>query len=158
VKDSIYNGTVDMDGIKIEKKFLVKDGVVETMLLNREYAHKFDKDSTGNGWDFSIDYTNIYLEPGSLGFEELIQHMSTGIVVMEAIGPGFHSNNGEVSICIKGLYYENGIFKGTINGTLSGNIIHIMENVTIGNDISFESSLCSPSIQVEPMTFAPVSE
>jgi len=152
--NSRYNSAADMEGVPIKKKYLVENGVVKTMLLNREYAQKFDSVSTGNGWDFSIGYTNMFLQPEDNSLTDLIERMSTGIVVLQTIGDGFHVHNGEISICIQGFYYEDNIFKGTVTGTLSGNIVHIMQQVSIGNDLFFKYSLSTPSILVAPMTFA----
>lgn len=155
--NSIYNSPVDMEGVDIYKKYLVQNGVVQTLLLDREYATKFKQKSTGNGWSFSIGYTNIYLEPGHESLEELIKTSNECIVIMETIGNGFNVNNGEISVCVKGLYYKDNKFQGTVNGTLSGNLIEIMQNIKIGKDIVFDSSLSCPSIKVGLMTFAPLN-
>jgi predicted Zn-dependent protease len=156
LENSIFNASIDMEGINIQRKYLVKNGIPKLILLNREYASKFHLEPTGNGWFFDIGYTNIFLEPGLWNMQELIEHMHTGIIIMETIGSGFHINNGEISICIKGFYYENKIFKGSVTGTLSGNIIEIMNDNILGNDLNLDDSLCSPSILIQAMTFAPV--
>jgi PmbA protein len=157
VKDSLSNSNVDMEGIHIDEKYLVEKGVVKTMLLNREYADKFKLTSTGNGWDFSIGYTNIYLEPGSMSYEELIKEMNTGIIIHDIIGSGFQVNNGEISVSILGFYYENNIFKGSVTGTLNGNIIDVLSNSLISNDLDLNKSIC-PSILLKNMTFCPLNE
>ena len=154
MKDSIYNSPADMEGVAIEKKHIIENGFIKTLLLNREYGTKLNSPSTGNGWDFSIGYTNIFLQPEDHSLKDLIKIMHTGILVMQTIGDGFHVYNGEISICIKGFYYEDNIFKGTVTGTLSGNLVDIMQEVSIGNDLFFKYSLSSPSILVAPMTFA----
>lgn len=156
--NSLYNSSVDMEGTPTSEKYLVKNGVVTSLLLNREYAHKFKTLSTGNGWNFDIGYTNIFLQPGTSSLDDMLKEMHTGIVVMQTLGPGFHVHNGEISISIKGFYVENGSFKGAVNGTLNGNIVHILQKVNIGNDINYDFSLACSSIEVSPMTFASVSD
>lgn len=157
VENSLNNSNIDMEGTPINKKYLVENGVIKTMLLNKEYGAKFKIPSTGNGWNFSIGYTNIYLEPGIISYKDLIKEMSTGIIIHDIIGSGFQVHNGEISISILGFYYENNIFKGSVTGTLNGNIVEVLSNAVVSNDLDLNKSIC-PSILLKNMTFCPLNE
>lgn len=153
IKGSIYNNQVDMEGVEIEKKYLVKNGIIQNMLLDREYGEKFKLNSTGNSWNFSIGWTNIFLQPSHYSLEDLIHSSSEVLLVLDVIGNGFSFHDGEISVSVKGLYYKDGIFVATFKGTINNNIINILSEVKIANDIIFDSDVTSPSILVSPMTF-----
>lgn len=156
LKNSIYNALVDHNGIPIQEKYIIEQGVVKNLLLNVEYGIKLKKQTTGNGWLGAIGYTNVYLEPGDLSYEDLIKNMYNGIIVMDILGNGFHVHNGEISVSIKGFRVENGKITGTVNGTINGHIKEMLkENVFIANDIEYDDKISSPSIQVNFMKFAP---
>jgi PmbA protein len=154
---SIYNALVDYSGIPIEKKNIIDNGIVNSFLLNLEYGQKLQMQPTGNSWYGAIGYTNIYAKPGSFTYEELVKNMNTGIIVKSILGSGFDEETGEISVSIKGFYIENGEFKGTVNGTINGNILKIMKNVELANDMIFDQEMNCPSIELEPMKFAPSS-
>lgn len=155
LENSISNSFIDMEANKIIKKYLVKNGVIETMLLNKEYGEKFKLPPTGNSWNFSIGYTNIYLEPGS--YDNLLKETNECIVLNSIIGSGFQVTTGEISISITGFYYKGEKFQGSITGTLNGNIIDLLKDCLIGKDIDYNQHM-APSILVKNMTFAPGKE
>jgi PmbA protein len=152
--NSLSNSLVDMGGNKITEKYLVKNGLIKNILLNKEYGEKFNLPAS-NSWGFSIGYTNIYLEPGS--YKDLINEANKSIVINSIIGSGFQVNNGEISVSINGFYYSNQEFQGIVNGTINGNIIEILSDCLLGDDIDYNKDM-APSILVKHMTFAPVSE
>ena len=153
--NSLSNSPVDMEANIIVKKYLVEKGEIKTMLLNKEYAKKFNLLPTSNSWGFGIGYTNIYLEPGS--YKNLINETRNSIVLNSIIGAGFQIHNGEISVSINGFYYENEEFKGSVTGTISGHIIDLLSNCLLGDDMDYDKYM-APSILVKNMTFAPVSE
>lgn len=154
---SIYNSPVDDSGIPIVKKYIINQGILESLLLNREYALKLQMQPTGNSWSGAIGYTNIYVEPGQYSYEELVKNMNTGIVVKSLLGDGFDSATGEISVSVKGFYIENGIFQGTVHGTINGNIFEILKDISVANDIVYDQAANSPSIELSTMKFAPSS-
>lgn len=153
--NSLSNSKIDMDANPIIKKYLVEKGIIKTFLLNKEYGNKLNLPPTGNSWGFSIGYTDIYLEPGI--YENLINETEDSIMINSIIGSGFQIAKGEISVSINGFYYKNKEFQGTVNGTISGNIIDLLSDCLLGNDIDYNKHM-APSILVKNMTFAPVNE
>ncbi len=77
----------DDEGVKAAKKQIVKKGMQNELLLNREYAGMLGKKSNGSarssGYDVEplVRMSNTYLGPGDSSFEELIAEAKDGIYV-----------------------------------------------------------------------------
>ncbi len=77
----------DDECVKAQKRYLVKDGYLNELLLNREYAHKFG--TTSNAASRSNSYSrepivrmsNTFFEPGEHTKEELIEDVERGILM-----------------------------------------------------------------------------
>jgi len=75
----------DDEGVKARPRYLIKDGVLNELLLNREFAHRFGTHSTAaaraNGYDREpiIRMANTYIAPGDHSMEELIEGVKHGI-------------------------------------------------------------------------------
>ncbi len=77
----------DDECVKARKRYLVKNGYLNELLLNREYAHKFD--TTSNAASRSNSYSrepivrmsNTFFEPGQHTKEELIEDVEKGILM-----------------------------------------------------------------------------
>jgi len=75
----------DEEGIPARPKYLIKDGIINEFLLNREYAYLLGLKSNGSArvsYYFNeplIRMSNTYIEPKDYKFEELIEDISKGI-------------------------------------------------------------------------------
>jgi len=77
----------DDECVKAQKRYLVKNGYLNELLLNREYAHKFG--TTSNAASRSNSYSrepivrmsNTFFEPGEHTKEELIEDVDRGILM-----------------------------------------------------------------------------
>jgi len=77
----------DDEGVKARKRYLVKDGYLNELLLNREYAHEFGTSSNAASRSNSysrepiVRMSNTYFEPGEHTKEELIEDVEKGILM-----------------------------------------------------------------------------
>ncbi len=75
----------DDEGVKARKRRLVKNGVVNEPLLNREFGAKFGTESNGasrsSGYNREpiIRMSNTYFEAGDYSFDELIEDVKLGV-------------------------------------------------------------------------------
>jgi TldD protein len=75
----------DDEGVKARKRELIKDGILNEPLLNREFGTKFGMGSnaaaraTGFNREPIIRMANTYFEPGDFSFEELIEDVKLGV-------------------------------------------------------------------------------
>ncbi|UCG00708.1 MAG: TldD/PmbA family protein [Candidatus Heimdallarchaeota archaeon] len=78
----------DDEGVKARERILIKDGMINEPLLNREYGVKFKLGSNGaaRSSDFNrepiIRMANTYMKPGDFTLEELIEGVKHGIYML----------------------------------------------------------------------------
>ncbi len=77
----------DDECVKAQPRYLIKNGKLNDLLLNREFAHKFKTSS--NGAARSAGYSrepiprmsNTFFEPGDYSKDELIENVSEGMLI-----------------------------------------------------------------------------
>ncbi|MHA2173208.1 MAG: TldD/PmbA family protein [Candidatus Hodarchaeales archaeon] len=78
----------DDEGVKARERILVKKGIINEPLLNREFGVKFSIGSNGSArsTDFNrepiIRMANTYMKPGDFTVEELIEDVKHGIYML----------------------------------------------------------------------------
>jgi len=150
---------IDDEGVAVQDKAVIKEGVLKTYLYNTYTARKEGAASTGNAkrGGFSalpaVGVTNFYIEPASctdiISKEKIIGSVSKGLYIIEAMG--VHTANpitGEFSVGVTGLWIENGKPQYAVKeAVISGNILEFFDKVeAIGDDLQFFGSIGSPSL------------
>ena len=75
----------DDEGVKARKRELIKNGIFNEMLLNRETAYEFNTQSNAAARAISYDreplvrMANTYFEPGDYSLEEMVEDIKLGI-------------------------------------------------------------------------------
>lgn len=131
----------DDEGVKPEKTWLIKDGMLSGRLHSRETAYKMNEALTGNARALSpmnepiVRMTNTYIENGTVSNDEIFDSVEDGIYALDVIGG---ETNLEMFTFSAGYGYE--IKKGKRgkmlkNVMLSGNVFQTLGNIKlIGND------------------------
>lgn len=136
---SIVATPFDSQGVPTKEKVIIENGVFKTFLHNLKTAKKDNVEPTGNAYGTSIAPINLYVEPGEKNFEELLETLDNGIVIIEVEGmhSGANPISGNFSLGAKGLKVENGkIAHGVEQVTISGNFLEIMHKIEeVGNDL-----------------------
>jgi len=136
---SIVAAPFDSQGVPTKEKVVIENGVFKTFLHNLKTAKKDNVEPTGNAYGTSIAPINLYVEPGEKNFEELLETLDNGIVIIEVEGmhSGANPISGNFSLGAKGLKVENGkIVHGVEQITISGNFLEIMHKIEeVGNDL-----------------------
>jgi Predicted Zn-dependent proteases and their inactivated homologs len=87
IKNSYGFFLYDDEGVKARPKILVKEGIQNELLLNREYAYLMGKSSNGSARSDSysnepiIRMSNTYLEKGDANIKELFSEAKNGIYI-----------------------------------------------------------------------------
>ncbi len=151
----------DGEGLPSLRTVVVKDGVLQTYLLNHYTARKLEMKSTHNASRSlagtpGIGNGNLYLEPGTQTPEEIIAAIPAGLYVTGLMGFGTNLVTGDYSRGATGLWIENGQLTHAVEEvTVAGNLAEMLRNVTaIGNDLVFRSSVASPTLRIDGMTVA----
>jgi len=159
--DGLGSCPYDDEGVVTRRKAVVERGVLKNFLVDIYSARKLGLKPTGNGIRPSISslpssgITNLIVERGALGLEEMVKTPEEVIVVTDAMG--IHTVNpisGEFSIGISGVYYVDGKRVTPITGmTVAGNMKELLQNVTeAGADQKWLGNVCSPSVLVKELT------
>ena len=106
---------------------------------NLKTANKDGVKPTGNAMGNSIAPINLYVEPGTKSFDELLTALGDGILIIQVDGmhAGANPISGNFSLGAKGFKVENGkIVRGVEEITISGNFLEMMKDIEeIGSDL-----------------------
>lgn len=154
-QNGINNKNFDNEGTIKKYQTIVKNGVFVKELNNLEYANITKKEPTGN----ADGVNNLFIEPGTTTYEEMIKKLNNGIIIDEAYGfhAGVDKKTGVISVQAEGILVENGkLTKGLNMIILSTNIFEVFKNVCeVGNDLTKEYlSVTAPSLLLENITIA----
>ncbi len=147
----------DDEGVPMQRKHLIRNGVLQGYLHNSYTAAKAGVVSTGNGMRSGyasiphVGTTNLYIEAGDLTEEQLLQAMGKGLIVTEVMG--MHTANpisGDFSVGVSGLWVEKGRPAHPVRGgAIAGNLIDLLKNIEgVGSDLRFYGAKGSPSLLI----------
>ena len=160
-KDGTGSAPYDDEGTATRKKAIIERGVLKNFLVDLYTSKKLGLQPTGNGIRPGIGslptcgITNLVVERGALGLEELIKTPKEVLVITDAMG--IHTINpisGEFSIGISGVYFHEGERVAPVSGmTVAGNIRELLNGITeVGADQKWLGNVCSPSVLVKELT------
>ncbi len=148
----------DDEGVATRRTVVIRNGVLETYLLNTYSARKLDMRTTGNAsrgitGNAGVGHGNFYLEAGQRSPGELIRSLSNGFYVTELIGSGVNISTGDYSRGATGLWIENGQLTYPVSEvTIAGTLQEMLASLEPANDLEFRSSVASPTLLVGEMT------
>jgi len=148
----------DDEGIKPEKRLLIKDGVLMANIHNRETASILDG-KPGNGRADVSDIpiprmSNTYIDNGDMTMDELLEMVGSGVYLCGSrggevsTGEGIFHFNAEKGYIIK----DGEIDRMVKDVSLSGETLMILKNVMgIGNDLMINGGHCGKEGQIVPV-------
>lgn len=161
--------TFDGEGVATQKKAVIENGILTTLLYDLSTAKKAGKASTGNGQrksyasPVSISPYSFYLAGGELSEDELKSRLGNGIYLTELKGlhAGANDVTGDFSIESAGFLVENGnITKAIKSFTVAGNFFELLQKIEALSDCPhFDASTGftsygSPDVLVRNMSVA----
>ncbi|XBC38797.1 MAG: metalloprotease PmbA [Buchnera aphidicola (Melaphis rhois)] len=140
----------DSEGVRTSLKTIVRNGVLQTWLLDNYSAKKMNLTSTSNSGGI---HNWLILGISNMNLEELIIFMHRGVLITELLGDGLNLVTGDYSCGAVGFWIENSIIKNSVSEiTISGNLKDMFKNiVSIGNDIDIRHKILSGSILLSSM-------
>jgi PmbA protein len=149
----------DGEGLPTRRTVVIRNGVLESYLLNTYTARKLGLKSTGNAGRGltgapGVEAGNLYIEPGPHSPEEIIKSVSKGFLITELLGFGVNVVTGDYSRSASGIWIENGELTFPVQGvTIAGNLKEMLNSIEmIGNDLDFRGSVVSPTLLIGRMT------
>ena len=149
----------DNEGTKTYRKEIVENGILKTCIYNIKEAKEKGVESTGNDYE-GITTRNMYIVPGNLNKEEILQKLNNGLYItdyMGAMSTSINANTGNISLQIFGLIVEDGKIKNGFEAcVMTTSIFELLSNVEeIGNSIDFsELSAASPELLIRNISIA----
>ena len=150
----------DAEGLATGARVLVREGVLESWVLDLATAAKLGLQSTANAVRGvasppSPSASNITLTQGLASREDLLAEMGTGLLVTSLIGSSINPTTGDYSRGASGFWVENGEIAWPVNEcTIAGNLRDMLQRITPANDARLHLSDQVPSLLVEGLTIA----
>jgi PmbA protein len=156
----------DDEGVPTGRTELIARGTLNGFLHNTYTAHKGGTSSTGNanraGYRSTpgVGTSNLFVEPGTDGFEELLRRAEGGVVIRFVTGvhSGANPISGEFSVGATGLRIGGGALGEPVREmTIASTVPDMLRSIAaVGSDLRFFSSVGTPSILIDEMTVAGV--
>lgn len=142
----------DSEGVATHDRVLVRDGVLESLVLASYSARKLGLQTTGNAGGIH----NLVVSGGGGQLEDLLGSMGTGLLVNELLGQGVNIVTGDYSRGASGYWVEDGRVAFPVNEvTIAGNLRDILGNIrAVGDDTDLRGSIRTGSILVDEMRIA----
>lgn len=144
----------DSEGVRTQRREIVKDGVLQTWLLTSYAARKLGMQSTGHAGGIH----NWRIAGQGLGFDALLKQMGKGLLVTELMGQGVSAVTGDYSRGAAGFWVEDGEIRYPVSEiTIAGNLREMLRNiVTVSDDIETRSNIQCGSVLLPNMKIAGV--
>ncbi len=150
----------DAEGIATQRRDLIKDGVLQSWVLDLRSARQLGLQSTGNASRGtssppSPSTTNLHLEAGNVSRDELIGAIKSGFYVTEMMGRGISLITGDYSRGATGFWIEDGELADPVSEvTIAGNLKTMFMEMTPADDLEFRFGTNAPTLRIDGMTVA----
>lgn len=129
----------DGEGVAVYTKNIIENGVLKTLLYNRMYASLLGRETTGNAASAThIEPKGLYIAPGELSNEELMQKLGDGLYLtsLQGLHAGANIQSGDFSLQADGYLIKDGVKAAPIkNFTVADNFFQLLKKV---EDVSSE--------------------
>lgn len=159
----------DAEGSPAHRKNIIDAGKLVTLLYNMETAAKAGRSTTGNaakaGYASKVGVMpfTMYLEPGTLSEEELLQKAGNGVYInmLGGLHAGANVISGDFSLQSGGFLIEDGKKTAPVKSfTVAGNFFELLKNITdVGANLELHrpagiTNFASPSVLAAGLSVA----
>ncbi len=146
----------DEEGVRVQPRDVVKDGIVQGYFLSTYSARKLGMRTTGNaGGSHNLQLLSSRTSAGD-DFVAMLKKMGTGLLVTELMGHGTNYVTGDYSRGASGYWVENGVIQYPVEEiTIAGNLKDMFRDIAaIGSDVLVRGTKSTGSILIGSMTVA----
>nr|WP_313417057.1 TldD/PmbA family protein [Brevundimonas diminuta] len=150
----------DDEGVAVERREIVRDGVLTTWLLNTASAAQLGLQTTGHAsrglaGPSGVSTHNLHLAPGEGDLDALMAQAGTGLLITSMFGPSLNGNTGDWSAGVSGFWFENGQRAYPVSEvTVAGNLIELYARLQRAGDLEFRGAFNSPSLLFDKVAIA----
>ncbi|SFU89266.1 metalloprotease PmbA [Pseudoduganella namucuonensis] len=156
VVGAVGSAPFDEEGVRTERRDVVKNGEVQGYFLSTYSARKLGMKTTGNaGGSHNLSMTSSRTKKSD-DFEAMLRKMGTGLLVTELMGQGTNYVTGDYSRGASGYWVENGVIQYPVEEiTIAGNMKDMFQQIVgIGSDVLVRGTKQTGSILIEKMVVA----
>jgi PmbA protein len=152
--------TFDGEGVPTSRRALVRDGVLQTWILDSRSARQLGLQTTGNasrgtGSPPGPSATNLYMAPGKISAADMIGGIKEGLYITEMIGNSLNGLTGDYSRGAAGFMIRDGALAEPVAEiTVAGNLLDMFLHLTPADDLVFRRGTDAPTIMIEGLTLA----
>jgi PmbA protein len=150
----------DGEGMPGEARALVRDGILESWVLDWRSARQLGLVSTGHASRGissppSPAPTNLWLEGGSVSPAALMADLDEGFYINEMMGSSVNGITGDYSRGASGYMIRKGELAEPVSGvTIAGNLKDMLLHLAAADDLQFRRGTDAPTLRVDGMTLA----
>lgn len=150
----------DGEGLPVQQRKLVDNGILTTWLLNLWSARKLGLQPSGHasrniGSAPGQSASNVWLAPGTASVDELIADIKQGLFLTDTLGHGTNMVTGDYSRGARGFWIENGKLTYPVSElTVAGNLADMFKAITPASDLDRRFGIDSPSLRIDGLTIA----
>ena len=145
VENSPFSRGYDDDFIATNKKYIIKNGKIDSYLAGLDYAFKYNVEPTGNSNNY---LGNIEIKKGTKSLKNLFANTKKGFFVKDILG--LHTTNkteGKLNLILDGTIIENGEKKESVkNIVLNDNFKSLFTNIELSKETKRIKNLTGPHI------------
>ncbi len=160
IEGALGSTPFDNEGVATEQRDLVREGILQSYILDNYSACKLGMKTTGNAGGVH----NLTIAAGAAGqnvpdtlsLQALLKQMDRGLLITELMGQGVRLITGDYSRGAAGFWVENGEIQYPVEEiTVAGNLRDMFAKlVMVGSDVDLRSNIRTGSWLVERMTVA----
>ncbi|RJX32391.1 MAG: TldD/PmbA family protein [Desulfarculus sp.] len=168
IDDGLYprglgTAALDDEGTPQQRTPLVQGGALRGFIYDRLWGARAGRASTGNAVRPSlknppgVGFSNLYLEPGAQGPDELTAGLGRGLIISEIMG-GHTADpvSGQFSFGAAGHLVENGRLSRPVKSiAMAGQVLELFQAVrAVGSDLRFFGRSGAPCLLVGGMSIS----
>ncbi len=156
IPGAVGSAPFDEEGVRVQRRDVVKDGIVQGYFLSTYAARKLGMQTTGNaGGSHNLQLISTRTRPGD-DFVAMLKKLDTGLLVTELMGHGVNYVTGDYSRGASGYWVENGVIQYPVEEiTIAGNLRDMFLDIAaIGSDVLMRGTKSTGSILIGNMTVA----
>ena len=162
LEKNIFFTYYDDEGVAVNKKDILKKGVLQTYLYTLENAKKAKVEPTGNGVVVGgktiAKLNQLFVKPGRKSEEKIIASIKEGVYIndLQGLHAGMNQRSGNFSLQSAGFMIRDGkLAEPLALITIAGNLLEVfndIKEVANNSKLVIRTSTTCPSIYVKKMS------
>ena len=150
----------DAEGVRVEPRALIQNGILTSWIAESASARQLGIAPTGHasrgvGGAPGASPSNLSMDAGTIGRDELLGKFDEAVLVIELIGQGVNGVTGDYSRGAAGFMVRNGeICEPVAEITIAGNLIDMFATIEPASDLEFRRGIDAPTLLIPEMTVA----